>query len=163
MRVTVGEGGVGTDSGSGVRGGDTYIEAVAKDGSVVEVMRASGGEGGVGPQGAPDFDVDRARSTVAFFANHVEVRDDLAYVLGGGWDHYKVEAFPGVVSGGLVVLVGIEQQVGAVATMEICVLMDAGEVQSAEAVVPIAVVPSVPTARSCKLCRSLLLRRRRAC
>jgi hypothetical protein len=88
LRLQVGKGGPGGVPGSeGQNGEDSVVEAVYADGSVKEVFRAKGGEGGRGTTG-------RAKLAFAMLSNSAEVRDNMLYVLAGGWQRYTVPSLP---------------------------------------------------------------------
>ncbi|MCU1462029.1 MAG: hypothetical protein JWO37_2104 [Acidimicrobiales bacterium] len=101
VQVKVGRGGLGgRDGADGGEGGDTaFGELVAR-----------GGKGGLGAIGkaAGVADSLRARLNVVavLFANAVDIRDGLVFVLAGGWDFYDMPA-DGRLSAGLLVAVQV--------------------------------------------------------
>jgi len=100
--VDVGKGGRGgVDGADGEDGGDT---------SFGEFLVARGGKGGTSG-GLPSSVVGKVtvKLTGIFLANYSEMQNGLINVLGGGWDQYKVQQFPGLVRGCLVFFIEPEQ------------------------------------------------------
>jgi hypothetical protein len=89
LRVHVGKAGGqgGADGKAGASGEDTYLEAVFRDGTVQEILRAKGGRGG-------DEDDGSIQISLALLANHAEVREGLLFAAGAGWEYYTVSSLP---------------------------------------------------------------------
>lgn len=116
FRIRVGQGGKG---GSGEDGEDSVVEAEYEDGTIKELLRAKGGRAAAGPEG-------RAKISMATLANSAEVRDNLVYILGGGWRRYIVTALPAL--GELCVVLMVEPDDSEHATVVVSLLNPAGDV-----------------------------------
>ena len=78
-----GEGGINGNAGSD--GENSFVEAVRRDGSVKELLRAKGGKGG-------DLGPGSVQIGTALLANYGEVRDGMLFISAGGWSSYTVES-----------------------------------------------------------------------
>src|SRR5262249_37813243 len=90
----VGRGGLAGVGQDGQDGEDSAF------GEFVVGKRGRGGRGG--RVGQPKTRRDSSGDVVvtsALFANAIELRDGLAFILGGGWARYPVQAFPTTLSG----------------------------------------------------------------
>jgi hypothetical protein len=105
IEFVVGKGGLGSSlpGQHGNDGEDTVMNFLAADGTVLKTLRASGGSGARSPTSyLPDGvaelspqDVDNGfRITTLMAVNAAEFREDLLFVLGGGWDRFPVPHLP---------------------------------------------------------------------
>lgn len=91
---------VGKGGENGGDGGDTIINFLTEDGSILKTIRASGGKGGSTkvPEGCTEIGPSDVESkltvTTLLIANAVEVREGLLYMLGADWTNYAVPHLP---------------------------------------------------------------------
>jgi hypothetical protein len=101
LHLHVGKGGV-----EGEAGEDTWVAVEGPDGELEEILRAKGGRGGrSGAAARDDREGPALQVTSAFLADEVQLRDELLFVLGGGWSHWRASAFPTNVHGTLVLVI----------------------------------------------------------
>jgi hypothetical protein len=106
VEVTVGQAASGSHLAGqhGASGGDSIMKFVARDGTVLKTIRARGGLGGAsGASSLPDEvaelsadDIDQGAFCITTLmpANALDVRDNLAFILGGNWATYPVPTLP---------------------------------------------------------------------
>lgn len=104
MEFEVGNGGAGaTQPGQhGEDGEDTIVKFVARDGSILDIIRARGGTGGKSGGACPEgyTEVQPAdvrggfRVTSLVPVNSAEFRDGLIFLLGGNWRKFFVDVLP---------------------------------------------------------------------
>lgn len=103
--LKVGFGGVGASLAGqhGKEGEASVVNFVGSDGTVLKSIRAEPGTAGRSaasylPDGVGKLtrkDVDQGfRITTLLPVNSAEIRDNLLYVLGGGWEHFVVPSIP---------------------------------------------------------------------
>ncbi len=103
LNITVGDGGKASkfqrqDAGDG---GDSVVTIKDKNGRIKRVIRAAGGKGAKARQLPPDRqsikeqDIENGFQISTLLAvNSIEIRDSLAYILGGGWSKFCVPSVP---------------------------------------------------------------------
>jgi len=97
LRIEQGEPGLGgTDGLAGQRSEDSTLHALFADGEEEEVVRLEAPRGGTSRSEFPD---GKPRVVSAMFCNYAERRDNLLFIIGGGWDVFRANRFPAVVSG----------------------------------------------------------------
>jgi hypothetical protein len=100
LEFEVGEGG-----GPAEPGRPTVVYRVSSDGTHHFVARAEAGDPGRSGAAVLDAQLGPAVSiAAAMFADVVQVRDSLLFVLGGGWDQFSLDVLPGRLTAPFVVL-----------------------------------------------------------
>lgn len=86
---------------------DSIVRFVAKDGTVLKEVRASGGAGGMSAaaylaDGVPELSMDDItagfRITTLMPVNSIQLQGGLIFVLGGGWVKFPIPRFPSPVT-----------------------------------------------------------------
>lgn len=86
--------------------GPSEVYRVSSDGVRELLMSARGGVAGKSGTSKRDERLGPAvRVTSAFFADAIQLRDGLLFVIGGGWDHYTLASLPGTFAGAFVLIV----------------------------------------------------------
>jgi hypothetical protein len=99
LQIRVGAGGEGGQDGEdGQDGGDTIIEGL---------LRARGGKGGLSGDSKvarQEVGIERVSLSSFMLADFVQVREGLAFVVGGGWRSYDATRSGGVISGAILMV-----------------------------------------------------------